>query len=168
MHRSEKVEEFMTDIVVGQKAPDFTLPDTERKQRKLSEFLGKKVVLAFFPGAFTSVCTREMCTFRDSLARLSELKGQVVGVSVNDPFSNKGFAERNMLTFPILSDYNREVVKLYGIELKDFAGLTGYSVAQRSVFILDKDGIVRYRWVSDDPGKEPNYKEVEEALAKIS
>ena len=158
----------MVDIVVGQKTPDFTLPDTDRKPRKLSEFLGKKLVLAFFPGAFTSVCTKEMCTFRDSITRLSELKAQVVGVSVNDPFSNKGFAERNMLTFPLLSDYNREVVRLYGIELKDFAGLKGYSVAQRSVFILDKDGIVRYRWVSDDPGKEPNYNEIESALAKIS
>ena len=158
----------MVDIVVGQKAPDFTLPDTDRKPRKLSDFLSKKLVLAFFPGAFTSVCTKEMCAFRDSLARLSELKAQVVGVSVNDPFSNKGFAERNMLTFPLLSDFNREVVRLYGIELKDFAGLKGYSVAQRSVFVLDKDGVVRYRWVSDDPGKEPNYKEIEEALAQIS
>ena len=158
----------MADVVVGQKAPDFTLPDTDRKLRKLSEFLGKKLVLAFFPGAFTSTCTKEMCTFRDSIARLSELKAQVVGVSVNDPFSNKGFAERNLLTFPLLSDYNREVVRLYGIELKNFAGLQGYSVAQRSVFILDKDGIVRYRWVSDDPGKEPNYNEIESALAKIS
>lgn len=158
----------MADVVVSQKAPDFTLPDTDRKPRKLSEFLGKKLVLAFFPGAFTSVCTREMCTFRDSIARLSELKAQVVGVSVNDPFSNKGFAERNLLTFPLLSDYNREVVRLYRIELKNFAGLKGYSVAQRSVFILDKDGIVRYRWVSDDPGKEPNYSEIETALAQIS
>jgi peroxiredoxin len=135
----------MADVVVGQRAPDFTLPDTDRKLRKLSEFLGKKLVLAFFPGAFTSTCTREMCTFRDSMARLNELKAQVVGVSVNDPFSNKGFAERNVLTFPLLSDYNREVVRLYGIELKDFAGLKGYNVAQRSVFILDKDGIVCYR-----------------------
>src|SRR3989337_4270654 len=94
-------------INVGEKAPDFTLPDTDRKSRRLSEFRGKKLVLAFFPGAFTSVCTKEMCTFRDSIARLSDLKAQVVGVSVNDPFSNKGFAERNLLTFLVLSDYNR-------------------------------------------------------------
>lgn len=158
----------MADVVVGQKAPDFTLPDTERKPRRLSEFFGKKLVLAFFPGAFTSVCTREMCTFRDSMARLNELKAQVVAVSVNDPWSNKGFVEKNMLTFPVLSDYTREVVQLYGIELKDFGGLKGYSVAQRSVFVLDKDGIIRYRWVSDDPGKEPNYTEVEAALTKIT
>jgi len=154
-------------VNVGEKAPDFTLQDTERKPRKLNEFLGKKLVLAFFPGAFTSVCTKEMCAFRDSMARLSELKAQVVGVSVNDPFSNKGFAERNMLTFPLLSDYNREVVRLYGIELKDFAGLKGYSVAKRSVFVLDKKGFVRYRWVSEDPGIEPDYKEIEKALDQI-
>jgi len=153
---------------VGEKAPDFTLPDTDRKPRKLSEFLGKKLVLAFFPGAFTSVCTKEMCTFRDSLTKLSELKAQVVAVSVNDPWSNKGFAERNMLTFPLLSDYNREVVRLYGIELKDFAELKGYNVAKRSVFILDQNGVVRYRWVSEEPGVEPNYREIEDALSKIA
>ena len=108
-----------------------------------------------------------MCAFRDSLARLNELKAQVVGVSVNDPWSNKGFAERNMLTFPLLSDYNRDVIKLYSIELKDFAGLKNYSVAKRSVFVLDKNGVVRYRWVSENPGIEPNYKEIEEALSRI-
>ena len=83
----------MVEVVVGIKAPDFTLPDIDRKPRKLSEFRGKKLVLAFYPGAFTSVYTKEMCTFRDSMARLNELKTQVVGISVNDPFSNKGFVE---------------------------------------------------------------------------
>lgn len=154
----------MVKIVVGEKAPDFTLPDTDRKPRRLSEFAGKKLVLAFYPGAFTSVCTKEMCAFRDSLARLNELKAQVVGVSVNDPFSNKGFAERNLLDFPLLSDYSRDVIRLYDIELKDFAGLKGYSAAKRSVFVLDKNGIVRYRWVSEDPGIEPDYKEIEKTL----
>jgi peroxiredoxin len=87
-------------VNVGDKALDFTLPDTDRKPRKLSEFFGKKLVLAFFPGAFTSVCTKEMCTFRDSMTTLNGLNAQVVGVSVNDPFSNKGFVERNLLIFP--------------------------------------------------------------------
>lgn len=157
----------MVEVAVGKEAPYFMLHDTDRKSRKLSEFRGKKLVLAFFPGAFTSVCTKEMCTFRDSITRLNELKAQVVGISVNDPFSNKGFAEKNLLTFPLLSDYNREVIRLYGIELKDFAGLKGYSVAKRSVFILDKNGVVRYRWVSEDPGIEPNYEEVKKVLEKI-
>jgi len=156
-----------TKVNVGEKAPDFMLPDADRKMRRLGEFLGTKVILAFFPGAFTSVCTREMCSFRDSMARLNELKAQVIGVSVNDPFSNKGFAEKNMLGFPLLSDYSRDVIRLYGIELKDFAGLKGYSVAKRSVFILDQKGFVRYRWVSDDPAVEPNYEEIKRVLEQI-
>ena len=112
----------MVNIKIGDKAPDFTLPDVDIKPRSLKEFLGKKVVLAFFPGAFTSTCTKEMCAFRDSMATLIGLKAQVVGVSVNDPFSNKGFAEKNMLPFPLLSDYKREVIKQLGLELADFAG----------------------------------------------
>jgi len=154
-------------INVGQKAPDFTLPDTELKPRRLGDFLDKNVVLAFYPGAFTSVCTKEMCTFRDSIAKLSDLKAQVVGISVNDPFSNRGFAERNLLGFPLLSDYTREVVELYGVATKDFAGLKGYTAAKRSIFIVDREGTVRYVWISEDPGVEPNYEEIERALEEI-
>ncbi len=143
---------MVTQVKVGDKAPDFTLPDIDMKPQSLKEFLGKKIVLAFFPGAFTSTCTKEMCSFRDSMARLSDLKAQVVGVSVNDPFSNKGFTEKNLLPFPILSDYKREVITQWGLELPDFAGLKGYTVAKRSIFVLDQEGIVRYVWVSDNPG----------------
>jgi peroxiredoxin len=130
----------------------------------LKEFLGKKVVLAFFPGAFTGVCTKEMCTFRDSL---QTLPGQIVAISVNDPFSNKGFAETHQLQFPILSDYTRETIKKYNIVSNDFAGLKGYTAAKRSVFILDENGVVRYKWVSEDPGKEPNYEEIKSTLGKL-
>ena len=154
-------------IKVGDKAPGFTLSDTDLKPRSLKDFLGKKVVLAFFVGAFTSVCTKEMCTFRDSIARLTSLKAQVVGVAVSDPFSNKAFAEKNMLPFPILSDYKREVVKIYGLELSDFAGLRVYTVAKRSIFILDKNGTVRYVWITENPAVEPDYAEIEKALEKI-
>ncbi len=154
-------------IKVGDKAPDFTLIDTEMKTRKLSEFFGQKIVLAFFVGAFTSTCTKEMCAFRDSMSRLIDLKAQVVGISVNDPFSNKGFAEKNRLPFPILSDYRREVIKTYGLEYPNFAGLSGYTVAKRSIFILDKDGVVRYVWVSEDPAVEPNYVEIQKKLEQI-
>lgn len=108
-----------------------------------------------------------MCTFRDSLARLNSLKAQVIGISVNDPFSNKAFAEKNMLTFPLLCDYNREAVRLYGVELPDFAGLKGYTAAKRSVFIIDRQGIIRYAWISDNPGIEPNYQEIEKSIEQI-
>ncbi len=156
-----------TKIRLGDKAPDFVLYDTEMKQRRLKDFLGKNIVVAFYVGAFTSVCTKEMCTFRDSLTKLNSLKAQVIGISVNDPFANKAFAQTNMLQFPLLSDYNRDVIKAYGIELHDFAGLKGYIVAKRSVFVVDKQGIVRYIWVSEDPHIEPNYDEVEKTVSQL-
>ena len=154
-------------VEVGKKAPNFTLPDTERKQRKLSEFQGKRTILAFFPGAFTSVCTREMCRFRDDFSKLHDMGAQIVAISVDSPFANKGFADVNNIRFPILSDYDRKVIEAYGIKLNNFAGLAGYVAAKRSVFITDKDGIVRYKWVSDDPAIEPKYEEISKALAKI-
>jgi glutaredoxin-dependent peroxiredoxin len=155
------------ELKVGDKAPDFTLPDNELKLRSLAEFFGKKLVIAFFVGAFTSVCTKEMCAFRDSMARLIDLKAQIVGIAVSDPFSNKAFAEKNRLAFPILSDYNREVIRLYGVEFPDFAGLKGYKTAKRAIFILDRTGIVRYVWKTEDPAIEPNYAEIENFLEKM-
>jgi peroxiredoxin len=154
-------------VEVGQKPPDFQLHDQDRKPRALKDFVGKKTVLAFFPGAFTSVCTREMCTFRDSMAAFNGMNAQVVGISVNDPFTNKAFSQTNNLQFPLLSDYARETVKKYNIFHNDFAGLKGYTAAKRAVFVLDDRGTVRYRWISEDPGKEPDYDEIKNALAKI-
>jgi len=153
---------------VGERAPDFTLPDQDLKPRSLSEFRGKKVVLAFYPGAFTSVCTKEMCSLRDSMSRFNELDAVVLGISVNDPFTQKAFAEANNLNFTLLSDYNREVIRKYGVYHEDFIGLKGYTAAKRAVFILDRDGVIRYKWVSDDPTKEPDYDEIIRELSKIS
>jgi peroxiredoxin len=158
---------MVTTVKVGDKAPDFTLPDIDMNPRSLHEFLGKKVLLAFFVGAFTSTCTKEVCTFRDSMARLIDLNAQVVGIGVTDPFSNKAFSEKNRLPFPVLSDYRRDIIKQWGLELPDFAGLKGYTVAKRSIFILDQAGIMRYVWVSEDPSIEPNYEEIQKALEQI-
>jgi peroxiredoxin len=154
-------------VKVGDKAADFTLVDTDKKTRTLKEFRGKNVVLAFFPGAFTGVCTKEMCTFRDSMSRFNELDAQVLGISVDSPFANKAFATQNNLQFPLLSDYSRTVLKAYGIVHQGFGGLEGYSAAKRSVFVIDKSGVVRYAWISDNPGVEPNYDEVTTALASL-
>ena len=154
-------------LKVGDKAPEFKLPDVERKERSLGEFLGKKTVLAFFPGVFTGVCTKELCALRDSLSNFSTLDAQVVAVSVDSPFANGGFAAANSLTFPVLSDYNRSVIKSYDIVHDGFAGLKGYVAAKRSVFVLDKAGVVKYAWVSDNPGVEPPYDEVKKSLASF-
>ena len=154
-------------VTVGSKAPDFTLFDTEKKSRSLREFLGKKTVLAFYPGAFTGVCTKELCALRDSMSRFSELSAQIIGISVDSPFANKAFAAQNNLQFPLLSDFTRATIRDYGIVHEGFSGLTGYAASKRSVFVLDKDGVVRYAWVSENPGVEPNYEEVAKALESI-
>ncbi len=158
---------FKLAVEIGQKAPDFQIPDQNKTMRSLKEFLGKKTVLAFYPGAFTGVCTKEMCTFRDSMQTLQGAGAQIVGISVNDPFANKGFADVNNLQFPLLSDYTREIIRKYDVVQVDFAGLKGHNTAKRAVFILDAKGVVRYKWVSEDPGKEPNYEEVKNQLGKI-
>ena len=154
-------------VEVGDVAPEFALVDSDRKPRKLSEFTEKNVVVAFYPGAFTSTWKKEMWTFRDSIARLESLNAYVLGISVNDPFSNKAFKEANLLNFPLLCDYNREVIELYGVSMYNFAGLKGYTTAKRSIFVVDKKGIIRYRWVSDDPSREPIYDEIMKVLDKL-
>ena len=154
-------------IEVGQKPPDFQLHDQNRTIRSLKDFSGKKTVLAFFPGAFTSVCTKEMCGFRDATQPLMALGAQVVGISVNDPFTNKAFAETNALPFLILSDYKRDAIQNYGLSHENFAGLAGYTVAKRSVLILDEVGVVRYKWISEDPGKEPDLEEIITQLSEL-
>jgi peroxiredoxin len=151
----------------GDTVPDFSLVDTERKPRALSEFLGKTTVFAFYPGAFTGVCSKEMCALRDSLAAFNAMHAQVVAVSVDSPFANKAFAEKNALTFPVLSDYTHEVSRKYSGVYPAFAGLPGYEAAKRSVFIVDPKGTVRYTWISEDPGAEPPYDEIKKALKSI-
>ncbi len=154
-------------IEIGSPAPDFSLLDTKREAKSLNDFKGRVTVLAFYPGAFTGVCDSEMCSLRDSMAEFNELNANVVGISVDSPFANGGFAGRHNLEFPLLSDFTRETIKNYDILLKDFAGVTGYDVAQRSVFILDADGIVRFKWIAEKPGIEPDYAALKEELKKL-
>lgn len=151
---------------IGEKAPEFELTDPDMKSRKLSEFYGKKTILAFFPAAESPVCTAEMCALRDSLDLLRELGANVVGISVDGPFANKFFVQNRHLNFPVLSDYRRDVIRKYGIVMKKLGPLEGYDAAKRSVFILDESGRVIYRWISDNPLVEPNYDEIKDALKK--
>ena len=155
-------------VDVGSKAPEFTLINHNMKKVSLGDYRGKNVVLAFYPGAFTSACKKEMCTIRDDIAKLEDLGAQILGISVNDPFSNKAFHEENVLNFPLLCDYTREVVKKYDVYHENFAGLQGYTAAKRSVFILDADGVVRFKWVSENPGVEPDYNEIKKQLSKLA
>ena len=153
-------------ITVGDLAPDFELPDMNMKMHKLSEYR-EKIVLAFFPAAESPVCTKEMCTFRDSLQDIQKEGANIVGISVDGPFANKIFTINRHLNFPILSDYKREVINKYGIIMKDLGPLKDYNAAKRSIFIVDRDRKIRYSWISDDPLIEPNYKEIKKELIKI-
>ena len=151
---------------IGDKAPEFELPDPDMKIHKLSEYRGKKTILAFFPAAESPVCTAEMCAFRDSIDQLRNLDANVVGISVDGPFANKFFVQNRHLNFPVLSDYKRDVIKKYGIVMKNLGSLKDYDAAKRSIFILDGNGNVIYRWISENPLVEPNYNEIKDALKR--
>ncbi|MFN7980241.1 MAG: peroxiredoxin [Vicinamibacterales bacterium] len=152
-------------VDVGTKAPDFTLPSDEGKPVSLSSNLGSNVVLAFFPAAFTSVCTKELCTFRDQIARLNAANAKVYGISVDTFFTLKVFREQQQLTFPLLSDFNKDVIQQYGVFNPDMIGLKG--IAKRAIFVIDKEGTVRHAEVLDDARNEPNYDQVFTTLASL-
>ena len=155
----------MSVIDAGAKAPDFTLPNQDREAVTLGGLQGRPVVLAFFPAAFSSVCSKELCTFRDSLARLNQARAQVLGISVDTFFTLKAFQTEQKLTFPLLSDFNKQVIRDYGVFNEDMIGLKG--IAKRAVFVIDGNGVVRYRQVLDDARDEPDYERVFSALALL-
>jgi peroxiredoxin len=130
-------------IDVGTTAPDFTLVNQERQKVTLSDFRGTPVVLAFFPAAFSSVCTKELCTIRDYLAKLAMAKATVLGISVDTFFALKTFHDQEGLPFALLRDFNKDVIRQYGVFNEDMIGLKG--IAKRAVFVGDKDGLVRHR-----------------------
>jgi len=151
---------------VGTKAPDFTLKNQDMQDVTLSAGFGQhNTVLAFFPAAFTSVCTKELCTLRDQLAQLNKANAHVYGISVDTPFTLKVFGQQNGLTFPLLSDFNKDVIRAYGVYLDDLVGLKG--VSKRAVFLIDKQGVVRHAEVTATPGNEPDYQKLNAAISAL-
>jgi len=149
-------------IDVGAKAPDFALPNQDRETVRLSDEVKKgPVVLAFLPGAFSSVCTQELCTFRET--KLGSTGGRVLGISTDTFFALKAWGDQQKFDFPLLSDYNKEVIEQYGVVNPDMIGLK--NIAKRAVFVIDRNGIVKYREVLDDARNEPNYDKLREAVA---
>ena len=144
-------------VTVGDTAPAFTLRATDKREVSLSEFGGQTIVMVFYPGAFTGVCDKELCAFRDSMDALNKADAVVLGISVDSPWAN---AE-------LLSDLNREAVHAYDASFVGLGGIDGYVSANRVVIIVDSAGVVRYRWVAENPGVEPNYDEVVAAAAAL-
>ena len=151
---------------VGAKAPDFTLPNQDREAVTLSDHLKKgPVVLAFFPAAFSGTCTTEMCTFRDSASELNQVSATVLGISVDTFFALKAWGDTNSLKFPLLSDFNKDVIRKYGVVNSDMIGLK--DIAKRATFVIDRGGVVRYREVLEDARNEPDYAKVKQTLASL-
>lgn len=152
-------------VEVGQQAPDATLVSTDRKQVRISELRGRTTVLAFFPAAFTGTCTKEMCRFRDDHTRLDALAARVIGISADTPYVLAEWGKQLDLRQTMLSDFNHEAMRAYGVYDGNYNGLLN-GIARRSVFVLDKDGKVVYTWIADRPGVEPPYEEVGAAVKK--
>ncbi len=156
-------------IRLGQKVPEFALPDADQKTRSLAEFTKQgPVVLAFFPFAFSGVCDKEMCAFRDGFGALQEAGAQLIGISVDSSYSLKAFAQTYNLQFTLLSDFNKKTAKLYGVLQDPWVGLGYKGVAKRAVMVVDRQGRLRYRWVTDVPSEEPPYSEVVKATQKLA
>ena len=155
----------MSTVDVGTNAPDFTLVNQDRQPVTLSASRGKPVVLAFFPAAFSSTCTAELCTFNNRMSQLNAANAQVYGISVDTFFALKAFRDSQHLSFPLLSDFNKEVIRLYDVFFEDMIGLKG--LAKRAVFVIDKDGVIRHRQVVADARNEPDYEQVFSTLAAL-
>ena len=143
--------------MIGQNAPDFTLKNTAKEPISLSNYRGKTVILAFYPGAFTGVCDKEMCAFQDNMAKLNDASATVIGISVDSPWANAEFARKYNLEFELLSDLDREVVTSYDATFVGLGGIEGYVSANRVVIVIDKAGVIQHRWVAENPGVEPDY-----------
>ncbi len=148
---------------VGQKAPDFILMNQEKHPVNLESLKGKNVVLLFFPAAFTSTCTKEMCQTRDELSFYNGMNAEVFGVSVDMPFTLAKYKADNNLNFPMLSDFNKEAITAYGCAYDTWIlGLKG--VAKRASFVIDKDGIIRFAQILDNASDYPDFDGIKKTL----
>jgi glutaredoxin-dependent peroxiredoxin len=150
-------------IQVGSKAPAFNLVSTDKEQVSLDSFKGQNLVILFFPFAFTSVCTAELCSMRDNLSVYNNLHTAVVGISVDSPFTLGKFKEDQKLNFPLLSDFNKQAAPAYGAFYDSFSlGLQG--VARRAAFVVDKEGVIRYAEVLENAGNLPDFEAIKKTL----
>lgn len=154
-------------LKIGDKAPDFTLFNQDGEPVSLSSFKGKNVVVLFFPAANTGACTTEMCTFRDELKEYESLNAQLLGISVDTHFALKMFHEKNNYNFPLLSDFNKKVIKDYDVVLDVFVpGKFDYfNTAKRAAFVVDQNGLVKYFEILANVGGQPDFVAIKKALA---
>ena len=145
------------NIEVGQPAPEFTLYDSTKNKITLSDMKGENVLLLFFPLAFTSTCTAELCSIRDNISFYNNVNAKVFGISVDSLHTLAKYKSDQNLNFTLLSDFNKDVSLLYG-SLYEMFGYNMKGVSKRSAFVIDKDGIIRYAEVLENAGEQPNFK----------
>lgn len=155
------------NIQVGQKAPDFSLFDTERKKVNLSDFKGKNVLILFYPQAFSSTCTAELCAVRDDIARYNNANAEVLGISVDSVFTLKRYKEEQGYNFPLLSDFNKEVSAAYDSLYENWI-LEMRGVSKRSAFIVDKEGVIQYAELVEAKGAVPDFEAINQLLEKLN
>ena len=154
-------------VKVGEKAPNFTLVSSDKNEISLEDYLGKNVVLLFFPLAFTGVCTKELCSMRDNIGDYEGLNAQILAVSVDSFATLAKFKAAENYNFPLLSDFNKTVSRAYGAFYEEFVlGMKG--VSKRSAFVIDKEGLVRYAEVLESAGDLPNFNAVKETLSSLN
>ena len=153
-------------INVGQQAPAFSLYDSDRNKVNLADFSGKNVVLLFFPLAFTSVCTAELCSVRDNLSVYNQLNAEVLGISVDSLHTLKRFKQDQQLNFRLLSDFNKEVSTAYGC-IYDTFSFDMKGVSKRAAFVVDGESIIAYAEVLENAGNQPNFEAVKKALQTV-
>lgn len=153
-------------ITKGMQAPDFTLRNTEKQKITLNELKGKNVVLLFFPLAFTSVCTAELCNVRDNLSLYNNTNAIVFGISVDSLYTLGKFKEEQHLNFDLLSDFNKEVSAAYDAIYETFSNdMKG--VSKRAAFVIDKDGVVQYAEVLENAGEQPDFSAIQKTLEAL-
>lgn len=153
-------------LVIGQSAPDFTLFSTEKKEISLSSCKGKNVVILFFPQSFTGVCTEELCSTRDSIGFYNDQNAEVLAISVDSVFTLGKFKELNQYNFELLSDFNKDVSRLYDCCCEDWI-LNMKGVSKRSAFVVDKDGIIRYAEVLEKASEMPDFDALKSCLRSL-
>ena len=157
----------MPQVQVGQTAPDFSLYNSDKNLTNLYQQRGNHILLLFFPLAFTSTCTTELCSMRDNLKIYEQLNAKPFGISVDSLHSLKKFKEEQQLNFPLLSDFNKEVSTLYGTIYETFSyGMKG--VSKRSAFLIDKKGIVQYAEVLENAGQQPGFEAIQVKLRELA
>jgi len=154
-------------IQIGQKAPEFSLYDSEKQKVNLGDYKGKNVLLLFFPQAFTGTCTKELCSTRDNIALYNQANAQVFAISVDSVFTLGKYKEEQHLNFPLLSDFNKEVSSAYGSLYDNFV-FDMKGVSKRSAFVIDKEGIVRYAEVLESAGDLPDFTAIQKILSDLN